>query len=209
MPHCYCDYLCAFPDSIPVKVVMIPISCWDLVLLSTLIKQNYILMEIYQLFLLNCDLVLLNFFPDWGTGVRGPSGGGSGNDEAGGAAKGGEGAAQLHPLGESTDSGLFAFWHCPRKSLLLQKKRMETPEVHWIFFFGNIFMFHPDHRELRSSGETDGGVWGVWSLPHRGWCTVPSGWPLDGQAAYGLRQDQVHRRRAEGNLIICHVFTRN
>lgn len=48
------------------------------------------------------------FFSDWGTGLWGPSGGGPGNDETGGAAEGGEGTTQLHPLGESVYPGLIS-----------------------------------------------------------------------------------------------------
>lgn len=47
------------------------------------------------------DFSVFFFRLDWGAGFRGSSGGGPGDDEAGGAAEGGEGTAQLHPLGES------------------------------------------------------------------------------------------------------------
>lgn len=50
---------------------------------------------------------LILFHLDWGAGVWRPCGGGPGNDEAGGAAEGGEGAAELHPLGESVNSRLM------------------------------------------------------------------------------------------------------
>lgn len=82
--------------------------------------------------------------------------------------------------------------------LFLQRKKSN------LFKCCAVMRFHLDHRELCCAGETDGSVRGLRRLSHRGRCTIAGGRPPDGQAAHGLRQNQVHRGGAQGIAIARH-----
>lgn len=81
---------------------------------------------------------------------------------------------------------------CPHTHLIYLWVQRSVPAVYL------IWAFCADNREFCCSGETNGSVRGVWGIPHRRRRAVSCGWPPDGQATHGLRQDQIHRRGAEG-----------
>lgn len=103
--HCICHM--PLPDYTAWVTTMEHLLSWNNIVWNDLIKHQ----TSFALTNINCVIKGwsdLSLCLDRGAGVRGPSGGGPGNDEAGGAAEGGKGAAQLHPLGESANSRLIS-----------------------------------------------------------------------------------------------------